>query len=116
MKNESQNPAAQAGNTGSVAFLALFRLALLVGPETVVVKALSHSPVVCVLAAVVVLGVWLSVDVWPFRAETPVLAMAPVAPKVARAYPRNMTKAQWLNCILCQAFVYVALLHAKLTI
>ena len=65
-KTQNQKPVKQ----GSVAFIALFRLALLLGPEALVINALGHNRIVCILACAVVLAIWLSVDVWPFRAAS----------------------------------------------
>src|ERR1700733_9156227 len=95
-KNE-QNKNKGSGK-GLVVLVALFRLALLVGPEILLVKSLSRNPLICVLSAVAFLAIWLSVDVWPFRVS-PAVSTAESsrpAPKAARtAYAQNLTKAQW---------------------
>jgi len=114
--NESQKCAAQNGQTGSVAFLPLFRLALLVVPEMVVFKTLSRSPVICWVAAVAVLAVWLTVDVWPFRVETPVPARARVAQQARPVARRKRNKAEWMNQMFCRLIIFALMFHSKLTI
>jgi hypothetical protein len=101
----------------SVALIAMFRLALLVGPEILLVKSLAHNPLICVVAAIAYLSLWLSVDVWPFRVKlaTPAAEAAPA--KAARpAFAQNLTKAQWLSHLFCRAIIFFALFHSKLPV
>ncbi len=102
-----------AAKKGAVLFVALFRLALLVGPEALIMKTLAHSPVLCVLAGLVVLGLWLTVDVWPFR---PATAARPATRQTAATYAQNLTKAQWWSYLFCRMVIIVAIFHSKLTV
>ncbi len=113
MKTQNQNP---GNNKGSVAFIALFRLALLVGPETLLVKTLGHSPLVCVVACVAVLSLWLSVDIWPFRPAAAANASRQSAQPTTAMYVRNLTKAQWWTHLFCRVVIFIALFHSKLTV
>jgi hypothetical protein len=109
------------GGKWSVALIAMFRLALLVGPEILLVKSLAHNPLICVLAAIAYLSLWLSVDVWPFRVA-PAVPAAKVAgqPETAKAvrpvYAQNLTKAQWLSHLFCRVIIFFALFHSKLPV
>lgn len=78
----------------SLAFPALLRLSLLLGPLVVATWALHRSPIFCVLACVAVLAVWLTVDAGPFRAvdgwrSEPRAAALPV--------DRNNKRVDWNN-------------------
>ena len=112
MKTQNQNP----GNKGSIAFIALFRLALLVGPEALLVKTLAHSPLICVVACVAMLSLWLSVDIWPFRPASVANASRPVSQPKTTVYAQNMTKAQWWSYLFCRVVIFCALFHSKLTV
>lgn len=112
LKTQNQNP----GNKGSVAFIALFRLALLLGPETLVVKTMGHSPLVCLVACVAVLSFWLSVDIWPFRPASVASVSRPAAKPVTATYAQNLTKAQWWSYLFCRVIIFFALFHSKLTV
>jgi hypothetical protein len=94
----------------SVLFPALLRLALLVGPEAVIMKTLSHNPLVMLIAGIAVLALWLSVDIGPFRA-----AGSPkrVKTQSAAKYAQNLTKAQWWSYLFCRMVIVFALLHSK---
>jgi hypothetical protein len=104
-----------AAKKNSVLFPAVFRLALLVGPEAIIMKTMSHSPVMMLLAGFAVLALWLSVDIGPFRA-----AGAPKRQKKASQpagkYARNLTKAQWWSYLFCRLVIVVALLHSRTNI
>jgi hypothetical protein len=114
LKTQNQQPASQ---TGSVVFVALFRLALLVMPEVTIFKTMSQSPVLSLLAAIVVLAVWLSVDVWPFRAITTAPVMVPALARPARVvHSERLAKAQRWNGIMCRVLIFCVLLHSKFTI
>jgi hypothetical protein len=116
INNESQNAAGQNGTAGSGSFLPLLRLALLVVPEVTVFTLLSRSPVISWFAAVVVLGVWLTVDVWPFRVEAPEPARARAARQVDPVARRKRSTAEWLNYLFCRVLVFALMFHSKLTI
>jgi hypothetical protein len=116
IKNESQSSAAQNGMTRSEAFLPLVRLALLIVPEVMVFTLLSRSPVVSWFAAVVVLGAWLTVDVWPFRVEAPKMARACAARPAGSVAPRKRSHAEWANYLFCRLIVFALMFHSKLTI
>jgi hypothetical protein len=114
LKTPDQNAA--ASNKGFVMLVALFRLALLLGPEALAIKFLGHSPIICIAACLVVLAVWLTVDVWPFRAA---MAAVPAPTPMKRPEPRfsqNLSKAQWWSYLFCRIIVFFALFHSKLSI
>src|ERR1700759_5198271 len=112
MQSQQQNM--NAASKSSLLFPALFRLALLVGPEVALVKFTLVNPVICVLVAVAYLALWLSVDVGPFRASRPVAAA-----KTARTEPsvyRNLSKAQWVSHLFCKVIILFAMFHSKFTV
>src|ERR1700728_125576 len=110
LKTQNQKPV-----SGSVLFLALLRLALLLGPEALIVKTLGHNPIICILAGVVVLGLWLWVDVWPFRATSNKIPRS-TAKEPTPGYIQNMGKAQWWSYFFCKAILVLVAFHSKLTI
>jgi len=108
----NQKPAVK---NASLDINAFYRLALLVVPEAVVMMALSHAPVLCVLAGLGILALWLTVDVGPFRASSPKPAPQAAAGQ-GRSFLRNMAKAQWWSYFFCKAVIAFALMHSKITI
>jgi hypothetical protein len=108
LKMNSDNNKSSA--SGSELRLALFRLALLVGPEIVAIKMFSHSPVVCVGACVGILAMWLSVDVGPFRA-TPTVVEAK-APAVKTPL---LAKIQGAGYLICKTILFAALLQSRVS-
>ena len=52
----------------SLDWTAGLRLALLVAPFAVIVKALGQHPLWCAIVSGLFVMAWLLVDVWPFRA------------------------------------------------
>jgi hypothetical protein len=95
LKTQNQKAARQ---TELVALNAMFRLVLLVAPEVTIFKTMSHSPVLSLLAAITVLVVWLSVDVWPFRASVATPALVPLGARQARAaHSEKLGKARRNN-------------------
>lgn len=109
----NQNAEPKPSRLKTIFLPALFRLALLVVPMTLSVIVFERSPLLCVIACVGVLIVWLTVDTGPFRASAP-------APKPAGgaevSIPRRLAKAQSWSSLFCQIVVTVALLHSKLSI
>jgi hypothetical protein len=94
-----------------VVLTALLRLALLVGPEALMVKLLGNNLLICSVACLIVLGLWLSVDVWPFRPAT--VARAAAKPE-AVSYAANFTKMPWWNSLFLRLVLFVAIIHSKM--
>jgi hypothetical protein len=114
MTTANETTVAPAAKKNSVLFGAVTRLALLVGPEALIMKTLSHSPIIMLVAGLVVLALWLSVDIGPFRA-----AGAPkhtVKRQSVSTYAQNATKAQWWSYLFCRMVIVLALLHSKVTV
>jgi len=95
----------------SLGLAALYRFALLVVPLTLSVIVLGHAPFVCGFACLLLLSLWLSIDVGPFRASS-----APKAPQAPRQETqsaplstRNLAKA-----LFSRTFLFLVLVSAKI--
>jgi hypothetical protein len=117
---ESQMKNQNGSSKGYVAMTALYRLVLLVGPEVATIKLLGYAPFVCFFACVIILGLWLSVDIGPFRAVSTVSAKTsrPLVkqPVAVSNFPQNLGKAQWWSYLFCKVLVFGMLFHSKLMI
>jgi hypothetical protein len=113
MTTANETTVAPSAKKPSVLSGALLRLSLLVGPEALIMKTLAHSPIVMVIAGLVVLALWLSVDIGPFRAGK---AKQQAKRQPLTSYAQNMTKAQWWSYLFCRVVIVFALLHAKVNI
>jgi len=114
MTTVNQPAAAPAAKKSPVLFGALFRLALLVGPEAVIMKTLAHSPIVMIVAGLAVLAFWLSVDIGPFRAGS--APKQEVKRQPIKTFTQNLSKAQWWSYLFCRLVIVFALLHSKVTV
>jgi hypothetical protein len=116
---ESQMKNQNGSSKVYVAMTALYRLALLVGPEVATIKLLGYAPFVCFFACVLILGFWLSVDIGPFRAASAVANTSRAVvkqPMAVTSYAQNLGKAQWWSYLFCRIVVFVMLFHSKLMI
>jgi hypothetical protein len=113
LKTEKQK---LASRNASVATGALVRLALLVGPETVVMKTLAHNPVACVLLGLLVLALWLSVDIGPFRAKVAKPAAEPASVRPTSAVLPRLTRVQFWTYLFCKLAIVCAMFHSKISI
>lgn len=111
--NQPAAAAPQSNRRASFALPALLRLALLAVPLTLTIVTLGQTPLICLLACVAVLSLWLTVDVGPFRAGG---GVRPATRQVVLANPRNLSKMQWWNGLFCRAILLLVVVHSKLSI
>ena len=113
MTTANQTTVAPAAKKSALSGAAL-RLALLVVPEAIIMKTLAHSPIVMLVAGIVVLALWLSVDIGPFRAASAPKQVAKRQP--ITSFAQNLSKAQWWSYLFCRLVIVFALLHSKVTV
>lgn len=96
----------------SLGLAALYRFALLVVPQVLAIKVLGHAPFVCGFACLLLLSLWLSIDVGPFRASS-----APKAPKAPQA-PRKESQSALPSArtLFYRTFLLLVVVHSKLHI